>query len=50
MNITAKDIQRFTTSFGLGGLISITIGTVAITGSTIALRINPYNVLDNLFV
>ncbi len=46
MNITAKDIERFTSTFGIGGLISIAISTTAITASTIALRTNVFNVLE----
>lgn len=46
MNLRYKDIERFTTTFGIGGLISIAIGTTAITASTIALQTNVFNVLD----
>lgn len=38
-------IEFFTMSCGISGLIGIAIGTTAITGSLIALKTNPFNVV-----
>lgn len=41
-----QKIEYFTMSCGIGGLIGIAIGTTAITVSTVALRTNPFDVIQ----
>ncbi|BAZ19076.1 hypothetical protein NIES4071_109610 (plasmid) [Calothrix sp. NIES-4071] len=46
MKINTKYIDYFTMTCGISGLIGIAIGTTAITASTVALRTNPFNVIQ----
>lgn len=40
-------IEAFTMSFCIGGVLAITVGTVAIIGSVVALRTNAFGVITN---